>query len=264
MLIELDRGRALDAAALVERFVALDRAIVPPGHPGLVTDAQLIARVLEVLGEPALALPIASAARATRLQQLGDAHRLSASALARVASLEAALGRDDDAARDYAAAFATMRDLVGEDHDDLAAMREHYAAFLARRGDTAAARAHLLGAAAVWRRIGGPAHPRHVACAAALDALDDSAAHRARARPRLEAYVRLQRERDDAALPATLATLARWALLDGDGAQAALLEREASEVAARRRGGPEAKALARRLAATGTELAAGFDTASAP
>ena len=167
-LVRLAEGRMDEAARLIERFVGVDIETLAPGSPGLVTDLQLISVVLGESGRADAAVPIMQAALAARERHFGAAHRLTASALGRLGWLEGKLGRREAADTHFRQALATMLAQLEEGHDDVASLQYDYAMFLLEGGELDRARELLAASDAVWMRLGGAAHPRHIACAAAL------------------------------------------------------------------------------------------------
>jgi serine/threonine-protein kinase len=207
-LARLKQGRIADAAALIDEFVAMDRSLVGPEHPGMMTDVITISMLLHDVGRLRETRELVSAAIASRLRQFGEPHRSVVNSRARLGAVLVDLGNAREA-EDLltgviaSAATASMATL------DRSGIRFDHARALVDLNRLNEARAEFQTALDLVRAAAPADSPLALSIAAALADVERRRGDAAQALALLEPIVKRQRERDDRELPASLLIAAR-------------------------------------------------------
>lgn len=220
-LAELYRLNLPQALKLVERFVALDRAHVKPGHPGMISDVQFMAVLLIEFDRAEDALALATGVLKMRERNYRSDDAIVASSRGRLAVTLAAVGRLDEALAAYATAIADFTRQRGTETDDTARIRRDYALALLASGREADAAAQFERARATWRALDGRTHPDALRVEAQLAAIGARRGDLS-SLSQLREIEALQRQLNQAGLAETLTLLSP--LLATDAAAAARAE----------------------------------------
>jgi len=259
VLVEI--GAPREADRVMREVIRLDRSLVAPTHPGLLTDLLVVTDVLLDDGNLADAERFAEATLALRRRVFGPNHRAVVDAAIHAARVAADLDKAERGEEEFAAALAVGDKVYLPHARDLAAIHYHYAVFLIRRDRIADAQGQLAACARVFDDA--PASPSWIrlACAAA-------AAYCARSTESLDAAIAAQRSHDSRELPTAL--WLHWRLagdrasLDEAAARLARSGRSASrigrDVAAARQAPEPAIERADELVRAGDEILAGAGT----
>jgi tetratricopeptide (TPR) repeat protein len=225
-LVRLAQGRLRDANSLVAAFVPVDRELVGPDHPGLVTDVQIIARLSLAYGRGDAALGLLDYVVARRVAKFGEQHLLTWNARSLRADAETELGDYAAADRDFSVAILGMTKHFGPTHRDLGTMRRDYGSMLIEAGRFDAASEQLQAAQKIWEISGNIDHPYALACRELLAEVALRQGNSTSARQQLADIVERQRRHPDAWLARSL-----WALgtLDAAAHDTATAGRDLSE-----------------------------------
>jgi len=225
-LTRMAQGRAADVAVLIGEFVAGDRSLVGPGHPGLTTDVTIIARYLNSIGRLREARELLSAAVAARRHEFDETHSFVTRTRSLLATARIDLGESAEVEPELAELIQRAAATANFAVDDLAEMYFEHARSLLQLERLDEARTALQSSRETILRQAQPDAPVPLAIAAMLADIDRRQGDAEGARAKLDAIIHAQRERDDRELPASLLALARAAVAAGDGeaAQAALSE----------------------------------------
>jgi len=226
-LARLKQGRIAEAAALIEEFVAIDRSLVGPQHPGLMTDVVTISMLLHDVGRLRETRDLVSAAIAFRLRQFGESHRSVVNSRAHLGAVLVDLGESREAEEVLtsviaSAATASMATL------DRSGIRFDHARALVDLNRLDEARAEFQSALDLVRAAAPADSPLALSIAAAIADLERRQGHSAQALALLEPIVQRQRERKDRELPASLLIVARANLAAGNAELAGKALTEAS------------------------------------
>jgi len=213
-LARLKQGRIADAAALIDEFVAIDRSLVGPQHPGLTTDVTTISMLLHDVGRLRETRDLMNAAIAARQRQFAETHRSIVKARARLAAVLVDLGNAKQAEELVAgviasAATASMPTL------DRSEIRFDRARALIELNRLDEARAEFQSALDLVRAAAPADSPLSLTIAAALADVERRQGRPQQALALLEPIVRQQRMRDDRDLPESLLAQARANLAAG-------------------------------------------------
>jgi serine/threonine protein kinase/Tfp pilus assembly protein PilF len=241
-LVRLAQGRLSDAAALVNSLVPVDRSLVGPDHPGLVTDVQVIARLAIASGRAEAAGELLDYVVARRVAKFGEQHVLTWNARGLRAEAAALRGDWTAADRDFVAGISGIEGRYGPAHRDLGTLRRNYGAMLLSAGRLDAASEQLRKAQTIWEGHGGSSHPSALASRELLAEVALAQGQSSLARQQLVAVIDLQRRRPNAYLARSLWTLAT-------------LDTSANDVASAARNINQARALLHDLGADDSELA---------
>ncbi len=152
------------AEAQARRALAVARAVLPDGHPGLVEFLGPLAQVCQARHKSGEAEKLLGQALALTVGAFGPRHPGVAHRQSDVGALFAVTGRPDEAARRFESAAELLRAALGEDHPEHAAARrvlgQHYHA----QGKYAEAERAWRTALAVTRRTAGENHPAVAEC----------------------------------------------------------------------------------------------------
>lgn len=219
-LVRLAQGRLSDAVALVTPMVPVDRSLVGPDHPGLVSDVQIIARLAIASGQAQVAGELLDYVVARRVAKFGEHHVLTWNALGLRAEAAALRGDWAAAERDFVAGISGIEGHYGPSHRDLGTLLRNYGVMLlsAKRFD--AATEQLRKAQTIWESHDGANHPNALACRELLAEVALAQGQSSSARQDLVAIIELQRRRPDAFLARSLWALAALDASAGDNAAA--------------------------------------------
>jgi hypothetical protein len=178
----------------MREVTSVDRKMVAPTHPGLLTDVLAMVDVLVDYGRYADAAPIAERLLERRSHIFASPHWAIADTTERTAVLAAELGQDARADTDFRAAIAMASTIYAPHARWLAQMHYHFASYLLRRGRVEEANRELGACAHAFDESAGTWNWIEAACAAqaaylradprALDRLiDEQRNHRARELP---------------------------------------------------------------------------------
>ena len=223
-LMRISQGRFADAAALIDRFTTLDRSLVGPQHPGLVTDVTVIGRLMHYSGRLREAHELLAAAVSMRQRQFSLAHPLTIRTRDFLASVDC--DRGDGPASESAFAEIIAQTIAAANFavTDLADSYIHRAQCLIRLDRLAEARRALEAARVQVGLVASEDTPMPLAIAAMLADIDRREGRASEALIRLAPIIEQQRRRDDRDLPASLLASARAHLALGQPAAAELAE----------------------------------------
>ena len=246
----LDAGAPRETDRLMREVIALDRRLVPPKHPGLVTDLQTTVDVLLDYGNYREAEPIAEAALALRQRQFDKRHHTVVETTWSVADIAAALGQDRVAETDFAAALASAVQIYAPHARALAGMRYDFGMYLVARVRLDEASAQFAACARVFDDAPDAWNWQRAACAASA-AYCAAHAGDAKAIATLDRLIAEQRQHQSRELPAALWLRARLAAehIAADSAQRQLAWLD------------EAEALLDHTGRGGSQLAHGIESA---
>jgi len=232
-LIRIAQGRAADAAALIDRFVAIDRNRVGPQHPGLMTDVSVIARVLYSAGRLREARELWAGALAARRRNFAENHGWVVRMRGNLADADRELG--DAAAGE--AVDAELVGLVGASSNfpayDLAVILIDHAHALIALGRLAEARSALDQADDRARLTAADGTLIPLTIGAMRADIERREGRPADALAMLASIIQRQRKRDDRELPASLLAQARASVALGQPADAITALTEARDALAR-------------------------------
>jgi len=232
-LVRIAQGRVMDAAALIDRFVAIDRSRVGPEHPGLMTDVSAIARVLYSAGRLREARELWAGALAARRRNFAENHGWVVRMRGNLADADRELG--DAAASE--AVDAELVGLVGASSNfpayDLAVILIDHAHALIALGRLAEARSALDKADERARLTAADGTLIPLMIGAMRADIERREGRPADALAKLANIIQRQRKHDDRELPASLLAQARASVAGGQPVDAAKALTEARDALAR-------------------------------
>jgi hypothetical protein len=232
-LVRIAQGRVADAAALIDRFVAIDSSRVGPEHPGLMTDVSVIARVLYSAGRLREARELWAGALAARRRNFAETHGWVVRMRGNLADVDRELG---DAVTGEAV-DAELIGLVGASTNfpayDLATLLVGHAQALIALGRLAEARSALASADERARLTTADGTLVPLMIAALRADIDRREGRAATTLAELAPIIERQRAGDDRELPASLLAQARASVSVGQPADAAKALTEARDALAR-------------------------------